>query len=69
MIFVFSFRNFIVELSKTRQNFSGSALFVVAMKLFFLLISFIVSTHVLDKQIDNMFQEEGMSDCMARLAG
>ena len=28
---------------------------------------FIMSTHVLDKQIDKMLQEEGMSDCMACL--
>ena len=28
---------------------------------------FIVSTHVLDKQIDQTLQEESMSDCMARL--
>ena len=28
---------------------------------------FIMSTHVFDKQIDKMLQEEGMSDCMARL--
>ena len=31
------------------------------------MLFFIMSTHVLDKQIDKMLQEEGMSDCMARI--
>ena len=31
------------------------------------MLFFIMSTHVLDKQIDKMLQEEGMTDGMARL--